>query len=55
VNPLFSFSFSSVLSTTSSTYEFHSPQTGHLPIHLGDWLPQFWQKKTDFALAMFAI
>jgi hypothetical protein len=37
--------------TTSSTYVFHSPQAGHLPIHLGDWDPQDWQKKIDFDFA----
>jgi hypothetical protein len=30
---------------TSSTYEFHSPQAGHLPTHLDDCAPQLEQKK----------
>jgi len=25
---------------------FHAPQSGHFPIHRGDWLPQDWQTKT---------
>jgi hypothetical protein len=33
---------------TSSTNEFHSPHAGQRPIHLGDWFPQFWQKKAVF-------
>jgi len=28
---------------TVSTSVFHSPQSGHLPIHLAWALPQFWQ------------
>jgi hypothetical protein len=37
-------------SSNSSTNEFHWAQDGHLPIHLGDWCPQFWQNQTVFVL-----
>jgi len=39
------------LETTSSTKEFHWLHEGHLPIHLADSCPQFWQKKEDLTLA----
>ncbi len=42
--------FSGVLDRTSSTKVFHSPQDGHLPSHLGDSTPQFWQKKLVLVL-----
>jgi hypothetical protein len=29
---------------------FHAPQSGHLPIHRGDWAPQDWQTWIVFAL-----
>ena len=38
--------------TVSSTYVFHCPQTGHLPIHLGDSLPQLLQKYTDLVFVI---
>jgi hypothetical protein len=39
--------------TTSSTKEFQEPQSGHLPSHLGDWYPQFWQPKTVLILTIW--
>jgi hypothetical protein len=32
----------------SSAMLFQDPQSGHLPSHLGDWQPHFWQEKTVF-------
>lgn len=37
------------LRTTSSTYVFHSPQEGHLPIHLGESCPQLLHIYTVFS------
>src|SRR5687767_10473991 len=34
-----------VLRERSSTSEFHSPHSGHLPSHLPDLCPQFWHTK----------
>jgi len=28
---------------------FQPPQSGQRPNHRGDWCPQDWQEKTDFA------
>src|SRR5258706_16292220 len=36
----------------SSTYEFHSPQFGHLPISFSDVRPQFWHTHTVLDLAI---
>lgn len=38
--------------TFSSTKVFHSPQAGHLPIHLGDSYPHELQKYTDFIFVL---
>ena len=32
----------------SSTNEFHAPQSGQRPSHLGDCAPHSWQANTDF-------
>ena len=40
---------------TVSTSEFHSPQSGHLPIHFGWALPQFEQTYRVFDLAMVRV
>ena len=37
------------VTTSFSTIVFHSPQAGHLPIHLEYSLPQFEQNQTVFA------
>jgi hypothetical protein len=37
---------------TSSTTVFHSRHPEHWPTHLAYWVPQFWQKKAVFVLAM---
>ena len=34
----------------SSTYVFHSAQSGHRPSHLGETAPQDWQAKTVVTL-----
>ena len=36
---------------TSSTKVFHSPQALQRPIHFGDCVPQFWQKKAVLVFA----
>jgi hypothetical protein len=40
------------LELVSSATEFHSPQSGHLPIHLLKTYPQLWQTKLDFGFVM---
>ncbi len=39
---------------TSSTNEFHSPQSGQRPSHFGDAEPHDWQAKTVVAFAAIA-
>ena len=40
------------VTTSFSTIVFHSPQAGHLPIHLEYSLPQFEQNHTVFAFVV---
>src|SRR4051812_31972438 len=39
-------------SMISSTKLFQAPQLPHLPIHLGELVPQFWQIKMVFVFDM---
>jgi hypothetical protein len=43
------------LTEVSSAMLFHEPQSGHLPSHLGAWLPHFWQVNTVFCFTMAPI
>jgi hypothetical protein len=38
----------------SSINVLHSPQSGHFPIHFGEWKPQFWHTKDDLFSFMFS-
>jgi len=42
--------FVGVVDMISSTYVFQAPQEGHLPSHLEDSAPQFWQNQAFLTL-----
>src|SRR3989339_1064599 len=44
---------SGFITVDSSTKEFHSLQSGHLPSHFCELCPQFRQTKTAFAFCFF--